>query len=133
MKYPSSARLWLEQWDRGDIVWTVEMGGLGPDYELAIQGFAAEIIRHLMNNDYDTETWKTDVDAWKRDRRIIRDATLHQAKDVSYIQGLSGTQADVAIELGVRLFLYSPQSVLSQESLKDRIIQVTNPSHVRVK
>src|SRR5687768_3007466 len=32
----------LRQWDAGETVFTVEMGGLGPGYEMAIQGLAFE-------------------------------------------------------------------------------------------
>lgn len=35
----------LAAWDRGDVVWTVEMGGVGPGYEQALQILVWEIIR----------------------------------------------------------------------------------------
>lgn len=40
-----TAREMLAAWDRGDNVWTVEMGGLGPGYEQAIQVLVMEIVR----------------------------------------------------------------------------------------
>jgi len=40
----------LAQWDRGESVWTIEMGGLGPGYEQALQILAVEIVRDELNN-----------------------------------------------------------------------------------
>lgn len=39
------AKALLERWDGGDTISTVEMGGLGPGYEQAIQLLAVEIVR----------------------------------------------------------------------------------------
>jgi hypothetical protein len=35
----------VEAWDRGEIVWTISMGGLGPGYEQALQIAAVEFAR----------------------------------------------------------------------------------------
>lgn len=35
----------LAAWDRGESIWSIEMGGLGPGYEQAIQVLAVEIMR----------------------------------------------------------------------------------------
>ena len=35
----------LEVWDQGGTIWSLEMGGLGPDYERAIQVAAVEFAR----------------------------------------------------------------------------------------
>ena len=45
--YPKTAADALSAWDRGEIVTTVEMGGLGPGYEQAIQVLVFEIIRDV--------------------------------------------------------------------------------------
>src|SRR5258708_1760951 len=37
----------LTAWDSGDTIWSVELGGLGPGYEQAIQIAAVEIARKL--------------------------------------------------------------------------------------
>lgn len=36
---------WLARWDNGETVWTIEMGGLGPGYEQAIQLLFVELVR----------------------------------------------------------------------------------------
>lgn len=42
---PATAKDALEAWDRGETLFTIEMGGLGPSYEQAIQILIFEIIR----------------------------------------------------------------------------------------
>lgn len=41
----------LRAWDSGEIVWTVEMGGLGPGYEQAIQVLVIELLREGATDD----------------------------------------------------------------------------------
>lgn len=43
--FPETAKEWLAQWDSGKSVWSVEMGGLGPEYERVIHILVAEILR----------------------------------------------------------------------------------------
>lgn len=35
----------LRRWDAGETIWTIEMSGMGPGYEQAIQLLAIEIVR----------------------------------------------------------------------------------------
>lgn len=42
---PETARELVSQWDSGETIWSIEMGGLGPGYEQAIQILAVEITR----------------------------------------------------------------------------------------
>lgn len=32
-------------WDSGETIWSVELGGIGPNYELAIQSLVVELLR----------------------------------------------------------------------------------------
>ena len=43
--YATNAREQLRRWDAGDPIWTIEMGGMGPGYEQAIQLLVIEIVR----------------------------------------------------------------------------------------
>lgn len=43
--YPESCQEVLERWDKGEIVYSVEMGGLGPSYEMTIQVSVFELMR----------------------------------------------------------------------------------------
>ena len=42
---PEKASEALELWDKGETLWSVEMGGLGPSYEMSIQFSVFELIR----------------------------------------------------------------------------------------
>jgi len=45
--HPETAIDALQRWDAGETVFTVEMGGLGPSYEQAIQVLVFELLRDL--------------------------------------------------------------------------------------
>jgi hypothetical protein len=47
--HPVTARDALTRWDAGQSVFTIEMGGLGPGYEQAIQILVFELIRDMEN------------------------------------------------------------------------------------
>lgn len=42
---PSELQAMLAKWDAGEPIWTIELGGLGPGYEQAIQVAAVEMAR----------------------------------------------------------------------------------------
>jgi hypothetical protein len=48
----------LAQWDASEILWSIEMGGLGPSYEQCIQASAWEIIRDNINKTLKKSDWK---------------------------------------------------------------------------
>ncbi len=48
MNKPETAKEALALWDDGQIVWTIEMGGLGPGYEQCIQITVFEIVRDCL-------------------------------------------------------------------------------------
>lgn len=39
----------LRRWDAGESIWSIEMGGMGPGYEQAIQTLAIEIVRDYLD------------------------------------------------------------------------------------
>lgn len=43
--YGETAAELLRRWDAGEPIWSVELGGLGPGYEQAIQVLAVELVR----------------------------------------------------------------------------------------
>lgn len=51
---PETAAEALARWDAGEMVGTVEMGGLGPGYEQCIHIIAFELIRALLAADWHT-------------------------------------------------------------------------------
>ena len=43
--YGKDAAELIRRWDSGQTIWSVELGGLGPGYEQAIQTLAVELVR----------------------------------------------------------------------------------------
>lgn len=79
----------LAAWDSGDTIWSLELGGLGPGYEQAIQIAAIEIARKL--KEYKpTENAEQDECSVKK----IRDEVIHQID--KECGGFSGAQVGAA-------------------------------------
>lgn len=119
--YGADAADWLKRWDDGSPCWSIEMGGFGPGYEQCIHITAAEIMRHLLERNYDQATWD-DREAWKRDRKEIETAGFANAR-ISALD-LSGTQWGAALNLALQFYRRGPRAVMTDERVKDRHIQV---------
>lgn len=119
--YGASAADWLERWDAGRSVWSIEMGGLGPGYEQCIQITAAEILRHMVGKGYDWAKWEN-PDEWKRVRDEIEEAGFKNP--IIEKLGLSGAQWGGAMNLASCIFRMGPRGVMRDERVKDRKIQV---------
>ncbi len=107
----------LARWDRGDIIHTIEMGGLGPGYEQCIQIVAMEILRICLQEDYDAESWDN-KDNWAKDRDQI-EKLAHPRIDQL---GLSGAQWGAGLSLGTGFYMRSPSDLLSQVDGDRRIM-----------
>lgn len=119
--YGADAAEWLKRWDSGYSVWSIEMGGIGPGYEQCIQITAAEVLRHLLDRQYDVAAWDS-KDALERDHKEVETAGFSN-KRISAL-GLSGSQWGAAQSLAISLYRRGPRSVMTDERLKDRRIQV---------
>lgn len=119
--YGADCADWLARWDRGNHVWSVEMGGLGPGYEQCIQITTAEILRHFLAEKYDASLWN-DKDIWKQ----VRDATDKAVMAVPFIKklGLSGAQWGGAMNLATNLYKRGPRACLTDKEIENRKIQV---------
>ena len=99
----------LEAWDKGDIIHTIEMGGLGPGYEQAIQIAAVEFARGckdmqgiIPNDKESTRRFREKCDEILR--RIDND-----------LGGLSGAQYGAAVWLAFNwCFNGGPQAVIDR-------------------
>lgn len=120
-QYGASAADWLERWDAGKSVWSIEMGGLGPGYEQCIHITAAEILRHLLGEGYDWRQWE-DKDVWARTRDKIEEYGF--ANPIIKQLELSGAQWGAAMNLASMFYRQGPRAVLKDERVKDRHIQV---------
>ena len=119
--FGADAADWLKRWDEGKTVWSISMGGLGPVYEQCIQITTAEILRHLLVQQYDTKKW-TEKTVWEYDRGQIEDDGL--ANPVIKELGLSDAQWGVALNLAVNLYMKGPRKLMAERRIKHRRIQV---------
>ena len=118
--YPESAKDAVERWDAGETVWTLEMGGLGPGYEQAIQTFMIEILREAVMRgkpaaEYTNDNW-----------RAMADAVLHTMD--KELGGLSGAQYGGACWLAYQLYSKGWEAVRAEAKKQgdgDRWIQVS--------
>lgn len=81
----------LAKWDSGESVWTLDMGGLGPGYEQAIQVLTIEMLRDALA----LPLLATDVPAMEK----WGDAAAHRTNH----NGYSGAQVGAARWLAYRL------------------------------
>ncbi len=120
--YGADADDWLKRWDEGRSCWSIEMGGLGPGYEQCIQITIAEILRNMLAKKYDATTWKDEA-AWKHDQEEI-DAAMRENATITEL-GLSGAQWGAALHLATKFYMEGPRTIMTDERVKDRHIQVS--------
>lgn len=101
----------LAAWDNDDLIWTVEMGGMGPGYEQAIQVAMFEIIRDLLELPPDKDRAESDPAYWEEFRDNMDDrlfgrvkGTDERAVTVCGKLGLSGAQVGAARSLAYRMW-----------------------------
>lgn len=109
----------IAKWNAGDTVWTIEMGGLGPGYEQAIQVGIFELAKRL-----DPAALPPEDD--QKALWDALDAHLHAAiKEVSpVLDGLSGAQAGAIMSVAYR-FVKKGYNETIQTVPKDRLIQAS--------
>jgi hypothetical protein len=114
--YGKTALDMLSRWDEGRTVWSVEMGGLGPGYEQAIQILMMEIIRDNINDPLpDDKTWQ-----------VWGNTTVYRLDEK--IGGYSGAQVGCAKQLAFQFLKFGPQYIfedLEKQGKKDRQIQIS--------
>lgn len=94
---PKSVKEAVERWDKGETLWTVEMGGMGPGYEQAIQVLMVEILRSLIPFEEEKHIeWTTE-----RFQKII-DETVRIHKEA--LGGMSGAQIGAAGNIAWKFF-----------------------------
>jgi hypothetical protein len=110
---------WLRRWDAGESVWSVEMGGLGPSYEQAIQITAAEMIRILIAENFDL----TERESYGKEFDALVSKKVFEVPQVKNL-GLSGAQFGSATCIADQLYRRTPKVALMDKQVKDRKILV---------
>ena len=116
----------LRRWDAGDTIWTIEMGGMGPGYEQAIQTVAIEIVRDNLGKTLPEE----------EDKEANQQFGMSTLNRIDQYIGMSGAQFGAARWLAYQWLKIGPKALQAEINLKDRHIQasriwprVPNPSN----
>lgn len=121
--YGADAADWLARWDAGQTVWTIEMGGLGPGYEQALQICAAEMLRWFVANQPEEARFQTE-EAWEKMRDAM-DAVIFAEGQPCKGLGLSGAQVGAARNLASYIYRHGPRHMMNDPAVKDRHILVS--------
>lgn len=119
--YGTSSAEMIERWDAGKGIWSIEMGGLGPGYEQALQTAMVELLRMLIDRAPPLDDGKeTERDAiWKEiEQASYKHPVIEQL-------GLSGAQFGAASHLAWRFYRRGPIAIMEDEQVKDRHIQLS--------
>lgn len=114
---PETVQEALTAWDSGESVFSVEMGGLGPGYEMAIQALAFEFMRELQ----DFRLW--DCEKARRSAQANLDAITTRFNKEPW-GGFSGAQVGAAQSLASCVCRQGYRAFLRKPELVDRLIQV---------
>ena len=119
MKYPKNVKEAVEKWDKGETLWSIEMGGLGPGYEQAIQLLFIEILRDhgqddIPDNEIVLQNWY----------KTFGNDTVHRINETA--GGYSGAQVGAAKELAYKFMKDGWEKVMAVKKIKDRHIQISN-------
>ena len=118
---PLTAAEALQRWDANEVVFSVEMGGIGPGYEMAIQGLAFEMMRELTDEAIPAVGNITDAYAAAIEARL--DAVVSRCNILPW-GGFSGAQVGAAKSLACIVIQRGYRAALGAPGVKDRLIQV---------
>ena len=117
--YGADSAYLLARWDAGTSVHTIEMGGLGPGYEQALQVAMFEILREMLDREPDHSLWD-DKDVWKAFREDLSKAVMPRVNHL----GLSGAQWGAAVSLASAFYMRGPRDVMKDKAGAERGIMV---------
>ena len=116
----------IEKWDNGEIIPTIEMGGISPSYEQVIQITAIEMLRDLLA--FGFESAKASDKYYNKHWKKIKESCEATSKRIGYLQ-LSGAQFGAALNLATRGLIHGWDGMIEdakkQGLPQDRFIQTS--------
>jgi len=107
----------VERWKKGETVFTIELGGIGPGYEQALQNFLFDILTYLIEKKIDVEKLTLKKHYTKYYDEIC--SRVANGRD------LSGAMYGAAMVTAFQFYKYGYESMM-EKAPKDRLIQVKN-------
>lgn len=114
-KTQKSLVTWISDYDKGTIVKSIEMGGMGEGYELAIQECLIEILRSLQHLKPSEEPESFTVE--------VKDATNKAVAKLDETFGFSGAQVSAAQSLASFIWRNTLEKAFKEIS-EERIIKI---------
>lgn len=118
---PETPEELLQRWDAGQTIWSLELGGLGPGYEQAIQVAAIEFMRLAVAEKFDAADPKELNKRWSD----LCDRALKPIDEK--LGGLTGAQFGAAEWLAFKLYAGPAEfeRLVKRRGEDDRLIQVS--------
>jgi hypothetical protein len=116
----TDAREQLRRWDAGKAIWSIEMGGMGPGYEQAIQILAIEIVR-----DWIDKPLREPANSFDFADATVKRIDQKQPDGTFACGGFSGAQVVAAANLAYQWLKRGPAACHKDQAVKDRLIQVS--------
>lgn len=125
------AQEWLERWDRGDTVWSINMSGFGGGYEQCCQLMGAEALRWYLAHHPTDEQLVVGSDASKAYHKQMV-AEMMEAPAIRELMP-SGAQFGAACSFGWIIFKRGPFDALNDPNARDgRLIEVSKAGSLAV-
>jgi hypothetical protein len=115
----------IERWDSGQALWSIELGGLGPGYEQAIQILVVEIVRDALASTHPVSDYVRENGT--KLFQDLADKTAHKHNETCL--GFTGAQVGVATSFAFKIVTEGWPKVLEEiradPQLKERMIQIS--------
>jgi hypothetical protein len=116
IKFKDTTEQVIRKWKKGESVWSVSLGGIGPSYEQAIQVLLFEIVCSWANGPLIDEQGKITLFFEKHCEKVANSLTAW---------GLSGAQYSSAMISAAQILKFG-YSEMMNKAPQDRLIQVSN-------
>ena len=123
--YLATAEEVLTAWDKGALVWSVAMGGMGPAYEQQIQIMAMEMMRAFSTMDVPTEKAMSAYTQAQTEALKGKIDDLAQGVVDQHFRGCSGAQRSAAENLAWRFVAFGPERAIESMGDNSRRILVS--------
>lgn len=110
----------LADWDAGKAVWSIEMGGIGPGYEQAIQVLVVELVRDELAR---LAAGGRPLAPKSAIPRGWGEAAVARMDELA--GGYSGAQVAAARTLAAAFVIHGPDRLVAEARAKDRAILVS--------
>lgn len=120
-RYPETAKDALDVFEHGELIHVVELGGLGPGYELCIWAGIFRMIKKYHKED--VSSW-VEGNAWKKSKTPYHDVVDDKLMAVSKDLELSGAQAGQIKNTTYQLLKYGWRKMM-EGAPRERIIMLS--------